>query len=237
MSVAVQMGVNNTDDHLIRSEFSEVSLQTIDAVVFHHLPINHDNLMQVADQGDAEDLGKTRMERVKSYYENWETTITAASTSEGDLELAMTAWTVGAAANSSDDVLLQYQDYGLRAASSAVCLVFNYSLAGVESAHVWGIDVKNLNNLSSAKFGEDFYTPFGVAFEMPLVIVILGMLGVVDAPTLRAKRKVVIVSMAVLAALFTPPDAVSMISLLCPLIVLYEVSILIVATFAPKLEA
>ncbi len=75
---------------------------------------------------------------------------------------------------------------------------------------------------------------FGLAFEMPLVIVLLGMLGVVDAKMLREKRRIVIVVMAALAALFTPPDAVSMISLLCPLIVLYEISILIVATFAKR---
>lgn len=78
---------------------------------------------------------------------------------------------------------------------------------------------------------------FGLAFEMPLVVVLLGILGVVDAPMLREKRKIVIVAMAVLAALFTPPDAVSMVSLLCPLIVLYEISILIVATFTKRQSA
>lgn len=69
---------------------------------------------------------------------------------------------------------------------------------------------------------------FGLAFEMPLVIVILGYLGVLDHTTLREKRRYAILGMAVLAAFVTPPDALSMLSLLGPLIFLYEVSIWIV---------
>lgn len=75
---------------------------------------------------------------------------------------------------------------------------------------------------------------FGLAFEMPLVVVMLGFLGVVDAKFLRAQRRLVIVLMAVLAAFVTPPDAISMLSLLGPLMLLYELSILIVASFGRK---
>src|SRR5690606_30099901 len=75
---------------------------------------------------------------------------------------------------------------------------------------------------------------FGAAFEMPLVIVILGALGVVDHKFLRAKRKLAIFAMALLAAIVTPPDAISMLSLLFPMWMLYEVAIIIVYFIGKK---
>ncbi|MCB0350588.1 MAG: twin-arginine translocase subunit TatC [Bdellovibrionales bacterium] len=75
---------------------------------------------------------------------------------------------------------------------------------------------------------------FGLAFELPLVLVILGMLGVVNAEMLRAKRKIAIMIIAVLSAVITPPDAISMLAMLTPLILLYEVSILLVQYLGKK---
>lgn len=75
---------------------------------------------------------------------------------------------------------------------------------------------------------------FGLAFEMPLVIVILGILGVIDHKMLREKRRFAVLGMAVLAAVVTPPDAVSMLSLLLPLMLLYEASIWIVYVVGQK---
>lgn len=69
---------------------------------------------------------------------------------------------------------------------------------------------------------------FGVAFELPVVIVLLGAMGIVGQKGLREKRRFAIVGLAVIAAIFTPPDVLSMIFLLGPLILLYEFSILIV---------
>jgi sec-independent protein translocase protein TatC len=66
---------------------------------------------------------------------------------------------------------------------------------------------------------------FGMAFEMPLVLILLGMLGVLDHHTLKTKRRVAIMVLAILSAVVTPPDAISMLSLLAPLMVLYEFSI------------
>lgn len=78
---------------------------------------------------------------------------------------------------------------------------------------------------------------FGLAFEMPLVLVLLGMLGVVDHHFLRAKRRIAIMILAVLSAVVTPPDALSMLALLGPLIVLYEASIWIVLLLEKKKSA
>lgn len=75
---------------------------------------------------------------------------------------------------------------------------------------------------------------FGLAFEMPLVLVIFGMLGIIDDQFLREKRRMAIMIIAVLAALITPPDALSMLSLLVPLCILYEFSIVLVRILKPK---
>ncbi len=75
---------------------------------------------------------------------------------------------------------------------------------------------------------------FGVAFELPLVIVILGLLGIVDRKFLREKRRYAVMILAVAAAMLTPPDVLSMGMMLVPLLGLYELSILIVIFFENK---
>lgn len=66
---------------------------------------------------------------------------------------------------------------------------------------------------------------FGVCFELPVLLSLLAKVGVVSAQTLKDKRRYAIVIVCVVAALFTPPDALSMLSLAVPMILLYEVSI------------
>lgn len=82
-----------------------------------------------------------------------------------------------------------------------------------------------------------FLFVFGFAFELPLLIVILGMMGVVSQQFLREKRRYIIVGMSILAAIVTPPDVVSMILLLGPLCLLFEISILLVGFFEKKAAA
>ncbi len=68
-----------------------------------------------------------------------------------------------------------------------------------------------------------------IAFQMPLVILLLGWLGLVTTSALRAKRKYALFFCGVTAAVITPQDAVSMIMMLIPLYALFELSILMLA--------
>jgi len=69
------------------------------------------------------------------------------------------------------------------------------------------------------------FIAFGVAFEVPIVVVILARLGVVTVAQLKSFRTYFIVAAAAVAGLVTPPDPVSMLALLVPMCVLYEVGI------------
>lgn len=73
-----------------------------------------------------------------------------------------------------------------------------------------------------------------IAFQMPLVILLLGWVGIVEVPTLRRNRKYAFLACAVLAAVMTPPDFVSMFLLLGPLYGLYELGILLLVLLPPE---
>ncbi len=66
---------------------------------------------------------------------------------------------------------------------------------------------------------------FGVAFELPLILIILVLLGVIDVHFLKTKRRYAIVALAFLSAILTPPDIISMTMMLIPLMLLYEMAI------------
>lgn len=67
---------------------------------------------------------------------------------------------------------------------------------------------------------------FGLAFQLPIIMIILSILGLIDAGFLKRKRRIAIVLIFIIAAIFTPPDVISQIALAIPLIFLYEISII-----------
>jgi len=69
---------------------------------------------------------------------------------------------------------------------------------------------------------------FGLTFQLPVLLSLLGKVGIVSSQALKSMRRYAIVGLFAVAAVFTPPDAISMLSLAVPLVLLYEISILCV---------
>lgn len=69
----------------------------------------------------------------------------------------------------------------------------------------------------------------GLIFQFPNVLLILGFMGVVTKQVLRKFRRYVYVILAIAAAIFSPPDVMSMLAVWIPLCVLYEVGVVLVA--------
>ena len=79
---------------------------------------------------------------------------------------------------------------------------------------------------------------FGLVFEFPLIIFILARVGVVTSKWLREKRKYAIIISAMIAAILTPTtDAISMMLMFVPIIVFYELGILVAWIFGKKKKA
>ncbi|WP_136256369.1 twin-arginine translocase subunit TatC, partial [Metallibacterium scheffleri] len=70
---------------------------------------------------------------------------------------------------------------------------------------------------------------FGLCFEVPVIVVVLAAMGVVSVAKLRSARRYVIVGAFVVAAIITPPDVLSMTLLAVPMVLLYEIGVLVAA--------
>jgi len=87
------------------------------------------------------------------------------------------------------------------------------------------------------KFATRLIIAFGVIFEMPVVLVLLGLLGIVTPDGLRKYRRHAVVILAISAALLTPADVGTMFMLFTPMILLYELSIWLVRLVVKRDES
>lgn len=78
---------------------------------------------------------------------------------------------------------------------------------------------------------------FGLSFQLPVALTLLGRVGIIGSAGLVRNRRYAIVGVFVLAAIVTPPDVISQISLAVPILLLYELSILAVKLVEKKRRA
>ncbi|MBW1861839.1 MAG: twin-arginine translocase subunit TatC, partial [Deltaproteobacteria bacterium] len=103
-----------------------------------------------------------------------------------------------------------------------------------------GFANENIQALPSVKqyftFATKLLFAFGIVFELPVVIFFLAKMGIVTPDFLRQKRKYAILLTFVTASILTPPDVITQLMMAGPLIILYEVGI-IIAGMAKKKKA
>jgi sec-independent protein translocase protein TatC len=75
-------------------------------------------------------------------------------------------------------------------------------------------------------FALTMFLAFGVAFEVPIAVVLLALTGLVSVEKLGSSRGYVVIGIFVIAAILTPPDALSQIAMAVPMWLLYETGIL-----------
>ena len=85
------------------------------------------------------------------------------------------------------------------------------------------VPMLSIDKYVSFLFG--FVVPFGLAFELPVILYVTTRMGVTNYQMLASKRKFVILAVVVIAAILTPPDVVSQIMVAVPMLILYELSI------------
>lgn len=79
-----------------------------------------------------------------------------------------------------------------------------------------------------------FLLPFGLMFQLPLVVLLLTKIGVLSTETMVKNRKYVIFAAFVIGAVLTPPDVISQVFMAGTLIILYEGSVLVSRLVKPK---
>lgn len=78
---------------------------------------------------------------------------------------------------------------------------------------------------------------FGIAFEVPIAVIVLARMGIVSIDQLRKARGYFVVGSFIVAAVVTPPDVISQLALAIPMVVLYEIGIIAAQLFIKHTQA
>lgn len=106
-----------------------------------------------------------------------------------------------------------------------VAIHFFYSLAaGVTTGAGQGIEI--MPDIEAyLDFVMMLILAFGLCFQLPVILTLLGQIGILSYDQLRSGRKFAVVGVFVVAAVLTPPDPISQVAMAVPLMLLYEVSV------------
>jgi sec-independent protein translocase protein TatC len=120
-----------------------------------------------------------------------------------------------------------------------VAITFFYALAsGVGTTPTGDAQVQLMPDVEAyLDFVMMLILAFGLCFQLPVVLTLLGQIGVVSHEQLKSGRKFAIVGVFVVAAILTPPDPISQISMAVPLMGLYEVAVQAVRFLEARREA
>lgn len=111
-------------------------------------------------------------------------------------------------------------------------MVFKFMASFAPEGVAWMTDIEKYFG-----FALSMFVVFGIAFEVPVFVVLLVKMGVVSIEKLKEIRPYVIVGAFIVGAIFTPPDVISQFSLAIPLCLLYEVGIVFAHFVARKTPA
>ena len=102
----------------------------------------------------------------------------------------------------------------------------------------WQASSEIITTVDLASYFSISYIPFatGIIFELPILMVFLTKAGIITPSFMVRYRKHAIIVLMILAAIITPPDVLSMMLVMLPLMLLYEVSIILTKRVAKKME-
>lgn len=116
-------------------------------------------------------------------------------------------------------------------------LALDFLISFAENTALEGVTIKNENRFSEyVGFIKVMLLAFGASFELPVLLTLLGRVGILSSDALVKARKYAIVGIAAAAAVLTPPDVISQFLLGVPVYILYEISIFLVRRFEKKRE-